>query len=208
MSGFFFFFLFFFSRVFLSRKNCCSLFSFFFFSFFFPVGLSLFWWGEKKKRKNIYLERSARFRSEREREEYSHHHLRSRGTEGKETLAVITSSFSLFVVVVVRFAAGNVCHKFVTKKRVTEYFRDDQREKEVRKSEKEGGSWFSWNYPKKPKGRKKIQNTCLHRKLFIAHTRCCAYHQPAADQTYYRCLGASFILLFLLRWERAGAEKE
>ena len=33
-----------------------------------------------------------------------------------------------------------MCHKFVTKKRVTEYFRDDQREKEVRKSEKEGGS--------------------------------------------------------------------
>ena len=85
--------------------------------------------GEKKKRKNIYLERSARFRSERERE-YSHHHLRSRGTEGKETLAVITSSFSLFVVVVVRFAAGNVCHQFVTKKRVTEYFRDDRPKRE------------------------------------------------------------------------------
>jgi hypothetical protein len=93
---------------------------------------------------------------------------------------------------------SSVCDK----KRMMEYFRDDQ-------SEKEGGSWFSWNWPK-PKGRKKIQNTCLHTKLFITYTRCCAYHQPAADQTYYRCLGAitSFILLFLLRWERAGAEKE
>ena len=94
----------------------------------------------RKRREKIYLSKEARVFVQREREEYSHHHLRSRGTEGKETLAVITSSFSLFVVVVVRFAAGNVCHKFVTKKRVTEYFRDDQREKEVRKSEKEGGS--------------------------------------------------------------------
>ena len=111
MSGFFFFFVSF-SRVFFSlrEKNCCSspFFSFFFFSFFFFSRNSLFWGWEKEEKK--YISRKKRAFSFREREEYSHHHLRSRGTEGKETLAVITSCFSLFVVVVVRFAAGNkVC---------------------------------------------------------------------------------------------------
>ena len=99
MSGFFFF-LCFFSCLFLSRKNCSSFLLFLLLFFLLLSRETLFSGGEKKKRKNIYLERSARFRTEREREEYSHHHLRSRGTEGKETLAVITSSFSLFVVVV------------------------------------------------------------------------------------------------------------
>ena len=99
MSGFFFLFCVFFSRVFLSRKNCCSSPSSSLSSSFLSSSFSVLFSGEKKEEKK-YISRKKRAFSFREREEYSHHHLRSRGTEGKETLAVITSSFSLFVVVV------------------------------------------------------------------------------------------------------------
>ena len=111
MSGFFSFLCLFLASFSLFEKKLLflSFFSFFFFSFFFFSRNSLFWGWEKEEKK--YISRKKRAFSFREREEYSHHHLRSRGTEGKETLAVITSCFSLFVVVVVRFAAGNkVCH--------------------------------------------------------------------------------------------------
>ena len=108
MSGFFFFFVFFLVSFSLEKKLFLfsSLSSSFLSSSFSRN--SLFWGWEKEEKK--YISRKKRAFSFREREEYSHHHLRSRGTEGKETLAVITSCFSLFVVVVVRFAAGNkVC---------------------------------------------------------------------------------------------------
>ena len=94
-------------------------------------------------------------------------------------------------------------------KKGMEYFRDDhpKERKKRRKVVKKRAETAPKKHIKKKddeapkKGRRKIQNICLHTKLFITYTRCCAYHQPAADQTYYRCLGAitSFILLFLLR---------
>ncbi len=97
MSGFFFFFVFFLVS-FSLEKNCSSpSLSSSFLSSSFSV---LSFLGVRKRREKIYLSIEARVFVPREREEYSHHHLRSRGTEGKETLAVITSSFSLFVVVV------------------------------------------------------------------------------------------------------------
>ena len=111
MSGFFFFFVSF-SRVFFSlrEKIVVPLLLLFLLLFFLLLSCFLSFLGVRKEEKK-YISRKKRAFSFREREEYSHHHLRSRGTEGKETLAVITSSFSLFVVVVVRFAAGNkVCH--------------------------------------------------------------------------------------------------
>ena len=156
MSGFFFF-LCFFSCLFLSRKNCSSpssLSSSFLSSSFSRN--SLFWGWEKEEKK--YISRKKRAFSFREREEYSHHHLRSRGTEGKETLAVITSSFSLFVVVVLFVSRrGTKCVISLWKKGVLEYFRDDRpKEKEVRKSEKEGGA-DSAETAQSPKGEKRFK---------------------------------------------------
>ena len=98
MSGFFFFFVFFLVSFSLEKK--LFLFSSLSSSFLSSSFSVLSFLGVRKRREKIYLSIEARVFVPREREEYSHHHLRSRGTEGKETLAVITSSFSLFVVVV------------------------------------------------------------------------------------------------------------
>lgn len=209
MSGFFFFFVFFLVSFSLEKKLFLSFFSFFFFSFFFFLG-SLFSGGEKKKRKNISLERSARFRSEREKNIRTTTYAREVQKERKLSPLLLLPSLFLSLLCCSFRGGEQSVSSVCDKKGVLEYFRDDRPKRErSEEKRKRGGSGFSWNCPK-PKGRKKIQNTCLHTKLFITYTRCCAYHQPAADQTYYRCLGAitMFILLFLLRWERAGAEKE
>lgn len=208
MNGFFFF-LCFFSCLFLSRKNVPLLLLFLLLFFLLLSRFSLSG-GEKKKRKNISLERSARFRSEREKNIRTTTYAREVQKERKLSPLLLLPSLFLSLLCCSFRGGEQSVSSVCDKKGVLEYFRDDRPKRErSEEKRKRGGSGFSWNCPK-PKGRKKIQNTCLHTKLFITYTRCCAYHQPAADQTYYRCLGAiiMFILLFLLRWERAGAEKE
>ena len=210
MSGFFFFFVFFSLVSSLSRKNLFlfspSSLSSSFLSLLLSCFLSVL---VRKRREKIYLERSARFRSiqQRERRIFAPLTLERYRRKGNSHRYYF---FLLFFRRCCSSRGGERVSSVCDKKGVMEYFRDDPtKERKKWGKVKKRGSWFSWNCPK-PKGRKKIQNTCLHTKLFITYTRCCAYHQPAADQTYYRCLGAitSFILLFLLRWERAGAEKE
>lgn len=207
-----FFFLFcVFSRVFFSREKIVPLLLLFLLLFFLLLSReTLFSGGEKKKRKNISLERSARFRSEREKNIRTTTYAREVQKERKLSPLLLLPSLFLSLLCCSFRGGEQSVSSVCDKKGVLEYFRDDRPKRErSEEKRKRGGSGFSWNCPK-PKGRKKIQNTCLHTKLFITYTRCCAYHQPAADQTYYRCLGAiiMFILLFLLRWERAGAEKE
>lgn len=207
-----FFFLFcVFSRVFFSREKIVPLLLLFLLLFFLLLSReTLFSGGEKKKRKNISLERSARFRTEREKNIRTTTYAREVQKERKLSPLLLLPSLFLSLLCCSFRGGEQSVSSVCDKKGVLEYFRDDRPKRErSEEKRKRGGSGFSWNCPK-PKGRKKIQNTCLHTKLFITYTRCCAYHQPAADQTYYRCLGAiiMFILLFLLRWERAGAEKE
>ena len=207
-----FFFLFcVFSRVFFSREKIVPLLLLFLLLFFLLLSReTLFSGGEKKKRKNISLERSARFRPEREKNIRTTTYAREVQKERKLSPLLLLPSLFLSLLCCSFRGGEQSVSSVCDKKGVLEYFRDDRPKRErSEEKRKRKGSGFSWNCPK-PKGRKKIQNTCLHTKLFITYTRCCAYHQPAADQTYYRCLGAiiMFILLFLLRWERAGAEKE
>ena len=209
MSGFFFFFVFF-SLVSFSREKIVVPLLLLFLLLFFLLLLGSLFSGEKKKIKNISLERSARFRSEREKNIRTTTYAREVQKERKLSPLLLLPSLFLSLLFVSR--RGTKCVISLWQKRGDGIFSGrptKERKKWGKVKKRGGGSWFSWNCPK-PKGRKKIQNTCLHTKLFITYTRCYAYHQPAADQTYYRCLGAitSFILLFLLRWERAGAEKE
>lgn len=154
-----FFFLFcVFSRVFFSREKIVPLFfSFFFFSFFFFLG-SLFSGGEKKKRKNISLDRSARFRSERERRIFAPPLTLERYRRKGNSRRYYFFLLSFCRCCVVRFAAGNkVCHQFVTKKGCWNIFgTTDQKEKEVRKSEKEGGA-DSAETAQSPKGEKRFK---------------------------------------------------
>lgn len=205
-----FFFLFcVFSRVFFSREKIVPLLLLFLLLFFLLLSRFSFL-VRKKKRKNIYLERSARFRTEREKNIRTTTYAREVQKERKLSPLLLLPSLFLSLLCCSFRGGEQSVSSVCDKKGVLEYFRDDRPKRErSEEKRKRKGSGFSWNCPK-PKGRKKIQNTCLHTKLFITYTRCCAYHQPAADQTYYRCLGAitMFILLFLLRWERAGAEKE
>ena len=111
MRGFFFFFVSF-SRVFFSlrEKIVVPLLLLFLLLFFLLLLEKLSFLGVRKRREKIYLSKEARVFVQRERRIFAPP-LTLERYRRKETLAVITSCFSLFVVVVVRFAAGNkVCH--------------------------------------------------------------------------------------------------
>ena len=157
MSGFFFF-LCFFSCLFLSRKNCSSFLLFLLLFFLLLSRETLFSGGEKKKRKNIYLERSARFRTERERRIFAPPLTLERYRRKGNSRRYYFFLLSFCRCCVVRFAAGNkVCHQFVTKKGCWNIFgTTDQKEKEVRKSEKEGGA-DSAETAQSPKGEKRFK---------------------------------------------------
>ena len=208
MSSFFFLFCVFFSRVFLSRKNCCSSPSSLSSSFLsLLLSFSLFC------RKNIYralskevfVRTQPRPHTQRERRIFAPLTLeRYRRKGNSHRYYFFLLSFSLLFVSRRGTNVLSVCDM----KKGMEYFRDDhpKERKKRRKVVKKRAETAPKKHIKKKddeapkKGRRKIQNICLHTKLFITYTRCCAYHQPAADQTY-RCLGAitSFFLLFLLR---------
>ena len=156
MSGFFFF-LCFFSCLFLSRKNCFSFFSFFFFSFFFFLE-KLSFLGVRKRREKIYLSKEARVFVQRERRIFAPPLTLERYRRKGNSRRYYFFLLSFCRCCVVRFAAGNkVCHQFVTKKGCWNIFgTTDQKEKEVRKSEKEGGA-DSAETAQSPKGEKRFK---------------------------------------------------
>ena len=155
-----FFFLFcVFSRVFFSREKIVPLLLLFLLLFFLLLSReTLFSGGEKKKRKNISLERCARFRSERERRIFAPPLTLERYRRKGNSRRYYFFLLSFCRCCVVRFAAGNkVCHQFVTKKGCWNIFgTTDQKEKEVRKSEKEGGA-DSAETAQSPKGEKRFK---------------------------------------------------
>jgi len=209
MSSFFLFFFVFFSLVSFSREKIVVplllLFLLLFFLFFF---LSLF---SVEKiyiaplSKEVFVRTQPRPHTQRERRIFAPLTLeRYRRKGNSHRYYFFLLSFSLLFVSRRGTNVLSVCDM----KKGMEYFRDDhpKERKKRRKVVKKRAETAPKKHIKKKddeapkKGRRKIQNICLHTKLFITYTRCCAYHQPAADQTY-RCLGAitSFFLLFLLR---------
>ena len=140
----------------LEKKLFLSFFSFFFFSFFFFLG-SLFSGGEKKKRKNISLERSARFRSEREKNIRTTTYAREVQKERKLSPLLLLPSLFLSLLCCSFRGGEQSVSSVCDKKGVLEYFRDDRpKEKEVRKSEKEGGA-DSAETAQSPKGEKRFK---------------------------------------------------
>ena len=154
-----FFFLFcVFSRVFFSREKIVPLFfSFFFFSFFFFLE-KLSFLGVRKRREKIYLSKEARVFVQRERRIFAPPLTLERYRRKGNSRRYYFFLLSFCRCCVVRFAAGNkVCHQFVTKKGCWNIFgTTDQKEKEVRKSEKEGGA-DSAETAQSPKGEKRFK---------------------------------------------------
>lgn len=154
-----FFFLFcVFSRVFFSREKIVPLLLLFLLLFFLLLSReTLFSGGEKKKRKNISLDRSARFRSEREKNIRTTTYAREVQKERKLSPLLLLPSLFLSLLCC-SFRGGEQSVSSVCEKRVMEYFsgRPDQKEKEVRKSEKEGGA-DSAETAQSPKGEKRFK---------------------------------------------------
>ena len=156
MSGFFFFFVFF--LVSFSREKIVPLLLLFLLLFFLLLSReTLFSGGEKKKRKNISLDRSARFRSEREKNIRTTTYAREVQKERKLSPLLLLPSLFLSLLCC-SFRGGEQSVSSVCEKRVMEYFsgRPDQKEKEVRKSEKEGGA-DSAETAQSPKGEKRFK---------------------------------------------------
>lgn len=154
-----FFFLFcVFSRVFFSREKIVPLFfSFFFFSFFFFLE-KLSFLGVRKRREKIYISKEARVFVQRERRIFAPPLTLERYRRKGNSRRYYFFLLSFCRCCVVRFAAGNkVCHQFVTKKGCWNIFgTTDQKEKEVRKSEKERGA-DSAETAQSPKGEKRFK---------------------------------------------------
>ena len=147
-----------FSRVFFSREKIVPLFfSFFFFSFFFFLE-KLSFLGVRKRREKIYLSKEARVFVQRERRIFAPPLTLERYRREGNSRRYYFFLLSFCRCCVVRFAAGNkVCHQFVTKKGCWNIFgTTDQKEKEVRKSEKEGGA-DSAETAQSPKGEKRFK---------------------------------------------------
>ena len=147
-----------FSRVFFSREKIVPLFfSFFYFSFFFFLE-KLSFLGVRKRREKIYLSKEARVFVQRERRIFAPPLTLERYRREGNSRRYYFFLLSFCRCCVVRFAAGNkVCHQFVTKKGCWNIFgTTDQKEKEVRKSEKEGGA-DSAETAQSPKGEKRFK---------------------------------------------------
>ena len=157
MSGFFFFFVFFLVSFSLEKKLFLSFFSFFFFSFFFFLE-KLSFLGVRKRREKIYLSKEARVFVQRERRIFAPPLTLERYRRKGNSRRYYFFLLSFCRCCVVRFAAGNkVCHQFVTKKGCWNIFgTTDQKEKEVRKSEKERGA-DSAETAQSPKGEKRFK---------------------------------------------------
>ena len=155
MSGFFFFFVFFLVS-FSLEKNCSSpSLSSSFLSSSFSV---LSFLGVRKRREKIYLSKEARVFVQRERRIFAPPLTLERYRRKGNSRRYYFFLLSFCRCCVVRFAAGNkVCHQFVTKKGCWNIFgTTDQKEKEVRKSEKEGGA-DSAETAQSPKGEKRFK---------------------------------------------------
>lgn len=154
---FFFLFVFFLVSFSLEKKLFLSFFSFFFFSFFFFLE-KLSFLGVRKRREKIYLSKEARVFVLRERRIFAPPLTLERYRRKGNSRRYYFFLLSFCRCCVVRFAAGNkVCHQFVTKKGCWNIFgTTDQKEKEVRKSEKEGGA-DSAETAQSPKGEKRFK---------------------------------------------------
>lgn len=154
---FFFLFVFFLVSFSLEKKLFLSFFSFFFFSFFFFLE-KLSFLGVRKRREKIYLSKEARVFVQRERRIFAPPLTLERYRRKGNSRRYYFFLLSFCRCCVVRFAAGNkVCHQFVTKKGCWNIFgTTDQKEKEVRKSEKEGGA-DSAETAQSPKGEKRFK---------------------------------------------------
>ena len=200
MSSFFLFFFVFFSLVSFSREKIVVPLLLLFLSLFSVEKIYI-----APLSKEVFVRTQPRPHTQRERRIFAPLTLeRYRRKGNSHRYYFFLLSFSLLFVSRRGTNVLSVCDM----KKGMEYFRDDhpKERKKRRKVVKKRAETAPKKHIKKKddeapkKGRRKIQNICLHTKLFITYTRCCAYHQPAADQTY-RCLGAitSFFLLFLLR---------
>lgn len=154
---FFFLFVFFLVSFSLEKKLFLSFFSFFFFSFFFFLE-KLSFLGVRKRREKIYLSKEARVFVQRERRIFAPPLTLERYRRKGNSRRYYFFLLSFCRCCVVRFAAGNkVCHQFVIKKGCWNIFgTTDQKEKEVRKSEKEGGA-DSAETAQSPKGEKRFK---------------------------------------------------
>ena len=159
MSGFFFFFVSF-SRVFFSlrEKIVVPLLLLFLLLFFLLLLEKLSFLGVRKRREKIYLSKEARVFVQRERRIFAPPLTLERYRRKGNSRRYYFFLLSFCRCCVVRFAAGNkVCHQFVTKKGCWNIFgTTDQKEKEVRKSEKEGGA-DSAETAQSPKGEKRFK---------------------------------------------------
>ena len=159
MSGFFFFFVSF-SRVFFSlrEKIVVPLLLLFLLLFFLLLLEKLSFLGVRKRREKIYLSKEARVFVQRERRIFAPPLTLERYRRKGNSRRYYFFLLSFCRCCVVRFAAGNkVCHQFVTKKGCWNIFgTTDQKEKEVRKSEKEGGA-DSAETTQSPKGEKRFK---------------------------------------------------
>ena len=123
MSGFFFFFVFFSLVSFSREKIVVPLPPLLFLLLFFLLLSRFSFLVRKKKRKNIYLERSARFRSEREKNIRTTTYAREVQKERKLSPLLLLASLFLSLLLFVS-RRGTKCVNSLWK-RVMEYFRDD-----------------------------------------------------------------------------------
>ena len=156
----FFFFFVSFSRVFFSlrEKIVVPLLLLFLLLFFLLLLEKLSFLGVRKRREKIYLSKEARVFVQRERRIFAPPLTLERYRRKGNSRRYYFFLLSFCRCCVVRFAAGNkVCHQFVTKKGCWNIFgTTDQKEKEVRKSEKEGGA-DSAETAQSPKGEKRFK---------------------------------------------------
>ena len=153
-----FFFLFVFFLVSFSLEKKLFLFSSLSSSFLSSSFSVLSFLGVRKRREKIYLSKEARVFVQRERRIFAPPLTLERYRKKGNSRRYYFFLLSFCRCCVVRFAAGNkVCHQFVTKKGCWNIFgTTDQKEKEVRKSEKEGGA-DSAETAQSPKGEKRFK---------------------------------------------------
>ena len=153
-----FFFLFVFFLVSFSLEKKLFLFSSLSSSFLSSSFSVLSFLGVRKRREKIYLSKEARVFVQRERRIFAPPLTLERYRRKGNSRRYYFFLLSFCRCCVVRFAAGNkVCHQFVTKKGCWNIFgTTDQKEKEVRKSEKEGGA-DSAETAQSPKGEKRFK---------------------------------------------------
>ena len=144
MSGFFFFFVFFSLVSFSREKIVVPLPPLLFLLLFFLLLSRFSFLVRKKKRKNIYLERSARFRTEREKNIRTTTYAREVQKERKLSPLLLLPSLFLSLLCCSFRGGEQSVSSVCDKKGVLEYFRDDRPKRErSEEKRKRKGSGFS-----------------------------------------------------------------